>query len=81
MDMTSAALALPVGVSRRIEKLAREAGRTPDQMLKFVIRDGLEHTEYAVKEANIGIDELDAGKGIALSQVRKNVAARQKQRA
>ena len=79
--MSNAALALPVGTSRRIEKLAREAGRTPGQMLKFVIRDGLEHTEYAVREANVGIEELDAGKGIPLDQVRKNAAARQKQRA
>ena len=50
-------------------------------MLKFVIRDGLEQTEYAVREANVGIEELDAGKGIPLDQVRKNAAARQKQRA
>ena len=79
--MSNAALAVPVETSRRIERLAREAGRTPSQMLKFVIRDGLEQTEYAVREANVGIEELDAGKGIPLDQVRKNAAARQKQRA
>jgi predicted transcriptional regulator len=75
--MASAYLALPVGISRRIEKLAKEAGKTPDQMLKFVLRDGLGHTEYAVKEANAGIEELDAGKGVSLDQIRKNVTTRQ----
>ncbi|MBI5921699.1 MAG: hypothetical protein HY847_08590 [Betaproteobacteria bacterium] len=50
-------------------------------MLKFVIRDGLEHTEYAVREANAGLAELDAGKGIPLDQVRKRAEVRRQQRA
>ena len=50
-------------------------------MLKFVIRDGLEHTEYSVREANAGLAELDAGKGIPLDQVRKRAEARRQQRA
>ena len=80
--MSSAtALAVPAGISRRIEKLAKEAGRTPAQMLKFVIRDGLEHTEYAVREANAGLAELDAGKGIPLAQVRRRVEERRRHRA
>lgn len=80
--MTSAsALSVPVGIIRRIEKLAREAGRTPTQMLKFVIRDGLEHTEYAVREANAGLEELDADKGISLDQVRQRAQTRRRQRA
>ncbi|MEW5889394.1 MAG: hypothetical protein AB1768_10165 [Pseudomonadota bacterium] len=74
-------LSLPLGVSRRIEKLAKEAGRTPAQMLKFVIRDGLEHTEYAVREANAGLAELETGKRIPLEQIRKHIEARRKQRA
>lgn len=79
--MTAAnALSLPLAVSRRVEKLAKEAGRTPVQMLKFVIRDGLEHTEYAVREANAGLAELDAGKHVPLDQVRKRIEVRRKQR-
>ena len=69
--MSNVALAVPTGISRRIEKLARDAGRTPAQMLKFVLRDELEHTEYAIREANAGLEELNAGKGIPLASVKQ----------
>ena len=79
--MSNVALGVPTGISRRIEKLARDAGRTPAQMLKFVLRDGLEHTEYAVKEANSGLEELNAGKGIPLVEVKQRAEDRRRQRA
>ena len=79
--MLNVALAVPTGISRRIEKLARDAGRTPEQMLKFVLRDGLEHTEYAVKEANLGLEELNAGKAIPLAAVKQRAEERRQQRA
>ena len=78
---TASSLSVPAGITRRIEKLAREAGRTPAQMLKFVIRDGLEHTEYSVREANAGLVELDSGKGVPLDQVMQRAEARRQQRA
>ena len=62
--MSDATIALPTRLSRRIEKLAREAGHTPDEMLKLVIRDGLEYCEYAVKSANEGLADLDAGRSV-----------------
>lgn len=74
--MSATLLALPAGISRRIEKLAQAAGRTPQQILKFVLRDGIEHTEYAVQEANAGLRELDAGKGIPITEVRRRRVAR-----
>ena len=79
--MSNVALAVPTAISRRIEKLARDAGRTPAQMLKFVLRDGLEHTEYAVNEANSGLEELNTGKGIPLAVVKQRAVDRQQQRA
>jgi glucose-6-phosphate-specific signal transduction histidine kinase len=33
---------------RRLEKLANEAGRTPEDVLKHVLRDGFDATEYAI---------------------------------
>ena len=78
---STTALAVPAGISRRIERLAKEAGRTPAQMLTFVIRDGLDHTEYAVREANAGLAELDAGKGTPLDQARRRAEARRRHRA
>ena len=75
--MANVALAVPAAVSRRIEKLARDARRTPAQMLKFVLRDRLEHTEHAVKVANSGLDELNADKCIPLAAFEQRVEVRQ----
>jgi len=35
---------------RRLERLAREAGRTPRAMMRFVLRDGFDFCEWAVRE-------------------------------
>lgn len=35
--------------SRRLEKLAHEAGCSPKDVLKHVLRDGFDATEYAIK--------------------------------
>ena len=35
--------------TRRLERLAGEAGRTPEDVLKYVLRDGFDATEYAIK--------------------------------
>ena len=36
---------------RRLEKLARDAGRTPQSMMRFVLRDGFDHCEWVVRES------------------------------
>ena len=45
----------PVSLSstqqRRLECLARDAGRSTEQMLKFVLRDGFEYCEWQVRES------------------------------
>ncbi len=43
-------LALTTTQQRRLEKLARDAGRTPQAMLRFVLRDGFEFCKWEVKE-------------------------------
>lgn len=35
--------------STRLNILANEAGRLPDEVLQFVLRDGFDATEYSVK--------------------------------
>ena len=35
--------------TRRLEKLAHKAGRSPKDDLKHVLRDGFDATEYAIK--------------------------------
>jgi hypothetical protein len=45
----------PVSLSsaqqRRLERLARDAGRSIEQTLKFVLRDGFEYCEWQVRES------------------------------
>lgn len=42
-------LVLSQADTRRLEKLAQAAGRTPRAVLKHVLRDGFAATEYAVQ--------------------------------
>ncbi len=68
--MPTASLALSVQLSRRVEKLAQAAGRTPESMLSFVIRDGLDYCEYAVKSINDGLADIEAGRTHSAQDVR-----------
>ncbi|MGA8147854.1 MAG: hypothetical protein WB870_09810 [Gallionellaceae bacterium] len=43
------ALTLSQADTRRLERLAQAAGRTPRALLKYVLRDGFEATEHAVQ--------------------------------
>ena len=43
-------ISLSAAQRRRLERLARDAGRSTDQMLKFVLRDGFEYCEWQVRE-------------------------------
>lgn len=44
-------LTLRPAQQRRLEKLARDAGRTPQRMMQFVLRDGFEFCEWVVRES------------------------------
>jgi hypothetical protein len=52
-------LALTLAQRRRIEMLARLAGRTPRSMLRFILRDGLEATEQDVRETIAADEDID----------------------
>ena len=57
-------LALTTAQQRRLERLAREAGRTSKAMLQFVLRDGFEACEEDVRE-NLAADaEFASGKSV-----------------
>jgi hypothetical protein len=51
MGHTMRPIALSSSQHRRLERLAREAGRTTEQMLKFVLRDGFEYCEWQVRQS------------------------------
>ena len=44
-------LSLTTPQQRRLEKLAHDAGRTPQAMLRFVLRDGFDLCELEVNES------------------------------
>ena len=74
--MSPAPLSLSTHLSRRIEKLAAAAGITPASMLRHVIRDGLEYCEYAVKNVNQGLADIEAGRVHTGEQVRAHFEKR-----
>ena len=45
-------LALTPAQQRRLKKLAYDAGRTPEQTLKFVLQDGFDFCEWEVRESS-----------------------------
>jgi len=47
---------------RRLERLARQAGTTPARVLRAVLRDGFDYTEWFVRRVNDGEADLKAGR-------------------
>jgi len=45
--------------TRRLEKLASEAGRTPKEVLKHVLRDGFDATEYAINSVKMRMQSVE----------------------
>lgn len=78
--MPTASLALSAQLSRRVVKLARAAGQTPEAMLRFVIRDGLDYCEYAVQRVNEGMADIDLGRTHSAQDVREHFAKRRTSR-
>ncbi len=54
---------------RRLERLAEEAGTTPQRILKTVLREGFEYTEWFVRQINEGDTDLKAGRVMSTEEV------------
>lgn len=76
MSVPSSALFLSAHMSTRIAKLADEAGRTPQEMLKLVLRDGVEYCEYVARSVNEGLNDLNAGRAISHEQLTAKLVKR-----
>ena len=68
-------LILSQAQQRRLERLARLAGRPPSAMIRFVLRDGFAYTEEAVKRAEAGIADATQGRTIPHSRVSREMRA------
>lgn len=65
----STTMTIPAKFSGRLERLALEAGSTPEKMLDYVMRDGFEYTEHFVSEVKKGIADADAGRIVPHEEV------------
>jgi predicted transcriptional regulator len=63
------AMTLPPKFTGRLEKLALEAGSTPEKMLDYVMRDGFEYTEHFVSAVKKGIADADGGQVVSHEEV------------
>jgi len=61
----STVMTLPVKFAARLEKLALEAGSTPENMLEFVMQDGFDYTENFVHQVKQGLADVEAGKVVS----------------
>jgi predicted transcriptional regulator len=53
----------------RLLRLANEAGTTPARILKTVLREGFEYTEWFVRQVNEGEADLKAGQVMSTAEV------------
>ncbi len=60
---------------RRLMRLARNARRTPQAMLKYVLRDGFEVCEEDVRESLAADMEVASGKSVTHKEVMRRARA------
>jgi predicted transcriptional regulator len=77
----NAPLFIPPSQLKRLRRLARLARRTPDELLPFVLKDGLDYTEWLVEQVNEGLAELDAGREMSWADLEAQIAKRRTARA
>lgn len=62
-------------MQRRLVKLAAAAGRTPEEMLPYVMQDGFEYNEDFVRKVNEAIEQADAGDVVPHEEVMREAQA------
>ena len=68
------------GERQRLARLAREANCSTGDILRDVLRDGFDYTEYKVKAVNEGLADLSAGRVMSLDQLKTRLAQRRAER-
>jgi hypothetical protein len=67
-------LLLSSAQQRRLKKLARDAGRTPEQTLRFVLRDGFDFCEWEVRESLAAESDATCNGTIPNDEVQRHVS-------
>jgi hypothetical protein len=63
--------ALNEAQQRRLEKLAREAGRSTAETLKFVLRDGFEFCEWEARESRAADEDTRKRSAVPAQEARR----------
>lgn len=66
---------LTPAMQRRLAKLAAAAGRTPAEMLPYVMKDGFEYNEDFIRKVNEAIADVDAGNVVSHEEVMAQIQA------
>jgi predicted transcriptional regulator len=68
-------VAEPISLTRserqRLARLAREADCSIREILRDVLRDGFDYTEYKIRAINEGLADLSAGRTISLRELKE----------
>jgi hypothetical protein len=68
-------IALTPNQQRRIEKLARDSGRTPAQALRFVLRDGFEFCEWELRESRAADESVKLSSAVPNDEAQRRARA------
>ncbi len=66
--------------SKRLQNLAQKAGRSPSQVLAWVLKDGFEYTEWLVNQVSAGLADLDDGHSVSWEELEVLLKSRRKVR-
>lgn len=64
----------------RLARLARDAGCNAADILRDVLRDGFDYTEFKVRAVNEGLADLAAGRTLTLDQIKSGIERRRAER-
>jgi predicted transcriptional regulator len=79
-EMMAETITLTRSERQRLARLAREADCAIDEILRDVLRDGFEYTEYKIKAVNEGLSDLADGRLLSLDELKGQIAGRRTQR-
>jgi predicted transcriptional regulator len=64
----------------RLARLARDAGCNAADILRDVLRDGFDYTEFKVNAINEALADLAAGRTLTLDQIKSGIERRRAER-
>lgn len=73
-------VALTKSDQSRLARLSRDAGCDAADILRDVLRDGFDYTEFKVRAVNEGLADLAAGRTLTLDQIRSGIERRRAER-